>query len=132
MPDPNHLALANQLIDRWNAGDVDGVIELYTDDAVMRSGPDWPEQAAWHGHDGIRRNIEEWRTAWESSALELDGLESYGNRAVVNGAWNTRGRASGVDGLMPFVILMELRGGKIASVEWFTDHDAASRAARDA
>ena len=35
MPDSDHLALARKLIERWNAGDVDGVLDLYADDAVM-------------------------------------------------------------------------------------------------
>jgi hypothetical protein len=31
---------------------------------------------------------------------------------------------------MPFVILLTLRDGKIAVLEWFTDHDEAVAAAR--
>ena len=32
---------------------------------------------------------------------------------------------------MPFVILLTVQGGKIASLEWFTDHDEAVAAARE-
>jgi ketosteroid isomerase-like protein len=123
--------LARLLIERWNAGDVDGVLDLYTEDATMHSGPDWPEQAVWRGHQGIRRNIEEWRGVWESSRVELQALERHGDRLVASGAWQTRGRASGVGGEMPFVILVTLRNGKIARHEWFTDHDSAVAVARD-
>jgi ketosteroid isomerase-like protein len=127
-----NLEIARLVVERWNANDLDGVLELFAEDAVMLSGPDWPEQASWEGLDGIRRNMEEWREVWESSRMEFDRMESFGNRIVGSGAWTTRGRASGVDGQMPFVVLLTLRGGKIASLEWFTDRDLAVAAARKA
>ena len=130
MSDSDHFALAHRLIERWNAGDVDGVVDLYADDGVIRSQPDWPEPA-WHGHDAIRQSIEEWRSVWESSTIEAESLESYGNRIVIIGAWSTRGRASGLDGQIPFVVVLTVRSGKIASLEWFADHVTAVAAARD-
>ena len=51
---------------------------------------------------------------------------------LARGAWNSRGRVSGVSGAMPFSIVFTLRGGKIAVLEWFTDHDDAVAAARAA
>ena len=95
-------------------------------------GPEWPEQFTSHGRGEIHQTIEEWRSVWESSTIALDSLESHGDRVVASGAWNTLGRASGVGGQMPFVILLTVRSGKIASLEWFTDHDSAVAAARDA
>jgi hypothetical protein len=50
-------------------------------------GPDRPEQTSWHGHDGIRQNMEQWRSVWESSEMEVDSLESYGDRVLASGAW---------------------------------------------
>jgi ketosteroid isomerase-like protein len=41
-----------------------------------------------------------------------------------------RGRSSGLSGTMPVATLCRIRRGKIASVEWFTDYDAAVAAAR--
>jgi uncharacterized protein (TIGR02246 family) len=121
-----------ELARRWNAGDIDGVLELYTDDAVMLSGADWPEQTTWRGREGIRSNIEEWRAVWESAELEIRRMETFGDRVVAEGAWNTRGRTSGFSGSMPVCTLCTVRHGKIASVEWFTDYDQALAAARRA
>ena len=132
MMDNQHAAIAKELIERWNAGDIDGVVELYTEDTAMYAGDEWPDQETYRGHDGVRQNIEQWRSVWESSSIELEELESFGERVVASGAWVTRGRASGVSGRMPFVILLTIRDGKIASLEWFTDHNVAIAAARDA
>src|ERR687896_4944 len=119
-----------ELARRWNAGDVDGVLELYTEDAVMLSGEDWPEQTTWQGREGIRSNIEDWRGVWESSELEIRRLETFGDKVVAEGAWNTRGRSSGLSGSMPATTLCTTPRGKIASLEWFTDYDAAVAATR--
>ena len=127
-----NVALARLLVERWNANDLDGVLELYADDAVMLSGPDWPEQSSWNGLEALRRNMEEWREVWETSQVDLDDLEGLGDQIVATGAWVTRGRASGVDGRMPFVLLLTVRDGQIASLRWFTERDDAVAAARDA
>jgi ketosteroid isomerase-like protein len=130
MAEADNVDLARSLVELWNAGDIDGVVDLYTEDAAMIAGPEWPDQAEYHGHDGVRANIEQWRSVWESSRIEAERIEAHGDHVVASGAWVTRGRASGIEGHMPFVILLTLRGGKIAVLEWFTDHDEAVAAAR--
>jgi ketosteroid isomerase-like protein len=122
--------LIRQLAERWNAGDINGAVELYAEDAVMVNGPDWPEQGTFGGHDGIRRSMEEWGAVWESAVVDMGPTESYGDRIVAAGTWKNRGAVSGAEGLMPFVILFSFRGGKIVAHEWFEDHDAAVAAAR--
>ena len=99
----------------------------------MYPGAEWPEQAAYHGRDGIRENIDQWRTRLGvEPASRLDRIEAYGDQVVASGDWNTRGRGSGVEGRMPFVILLKVRKERIARFEWFTDHDEAVAAARKA
>jgi ketosteroid isomerase-like protein len=128
----SHHEVIGKLVERWNARDVEGALELYTDDTVMVSGPDWPEQAESHGREGIRRNAADWLGVWDSTRIEIADVQTFGDKVVTDGAWTTRGRSSGVAGSMPFVALLTLRDGKIARFEWFTDHDAAVAAARGA
>jgi ketosteroid isomerase-like protein len=122
--------LIRQLAERWNAGDLDGVVDLYTEDAVMVSGPDWPEQITWRGHEGVRGSMAEFGAAWESALVEMGPIERFGEKILASGRWMTRGATSGVEGEMPFTILFGFRDGKIAVHEWFTDYDAALAAAR--
>ena len=84
-----NLEIARLAAERWNANDLEGVLELYATDAVMLSGPDWPEQDSWEGREALRRNFEDWRDVWESSVMEVDGLESIGE-----GGWSPRGRGT--------------------------------------
>jgi multicomponent Na+:H+ antiporter subunit D len=59
--------LIRQLAERWNAGDLDGVVELYTEDAVIVSGPEWPEQVTWSGHEGIKASLLDFGAVWQSA-----------------------------------------------------------------
>jgi ketosteroid isomerase-like protein len=130
-PTMSNADLIRLLAERWNAGEFDRVLELYTDDAVMVNGPEWPEQTPSQGREGIRSGIEEWRAVWESSVIELSRIEEFGDRIAVEGCWSTRGRSSGVSGTMPANIVCTVRDGKIASLEWYASYDSALAAARD-
>jgi SnoaL-like domain len=65
MAQTTNLEIAGLAMDRWNAGDLNGVLDLYAEDASMHPAPDWPEQTSWHGRDGIRQNMEQWRSVWD-------------------------------------------------------------------
>jgi len=122
--------LIHELTSRWNAGDVEGVLELYAEDATTRTGEHWPEQATYAGKDAIRASMEEWRDSWEVTLAEVGSLEEYGDKVVVSGAWRMRGRASGVDGEMASFIVFTVRDGMIAGLDWYPDRASAVAAAR--
>jgi ketosteroid isomerase-like protein len=124
------VAVIRELVARWNAGDIDGVVALYADDGAVVTSPDWPEPGTWRGREEIRASIEDWREVWQSSTAELERIEPVGDKVLAIGAWISRGRASGVDGQMPIAVLFTVRDGKIALHEWFMDHDGAIAAAR--
>jgi uncharacterized protein (TIGR02246 family) len=124
------VALIRQLVERWNAGDIEGVLDLYAEDGVMLSGPDWPEPTTWRGREGIRASIEDWRAVWESSTVTFERIEAVGDKVLAIGAWVSRGKASGVDGRLPMAVVFTVRGGKIAVHEWFLDRSRAIAAVR--
>ena len=124
--------LIRKLTYMWNAGEVDGVFDLYTEDAEIRTGPHWPEVTVYRGRDEIRRTSSEWASMWDELQVELDSMEEYGDRMVVTGAWRMRGAASGIDGELPIFIVFTFREGRIAVLEWFEDRDTAVAAAVEA
>jgi ketosteroid isomerase-like protein len=121
--------LISLLTERWNAGDVDSIFELYTEDAEIRTGPHWPEVTTYRGREAIRETTREWASMWDRLQIEVDTLEEFGDKLVATGAWRMRGAASGVDGEMPIFILFTFREGKIAVLEWFADRETAVAAA---
>jgi ketosteroid isomerase-like protein len=122
--------LIRELTGMWNSGDIDSVSELYTEDAEIRTGPHWPEQATYRGREAIRETSAEWASMWDKLQIEVDQLEEHGDRLLATGAWRMRGAASGIGGEMPIFIVFTFRDGKIAVLEWFADHDTAVAAAR--
>ena len=117
---------------RWNAGDFEGMLDLYTDDVLMTPSPSWPESVQLKGKDAFRKNTEEWLEIWKSVELETHGVQAYGDRVVAHGCWRSTGRASGVEGTMPIHMVLTVRDGKIARLEWYPDNERAVAAARGA
>ena len=126
------LDIVRQVSERWNAGDIEGLLALYSDDLVVQTGEHWPEQATLKGKDAFRESIDEWLDVWESIAIETEHVEVFGDRVVAHGAWRSTGRLSGVEGKLPIHIVFTVRDGKIARVDWCPNHEHAVAIARDA
>ena len=122
----------SELARRWNAGDIEGVLELYHEDVVMTPSPHWPETVQLKGKDAFRKNTEEWLGAWGSVEIEAGEMEAFGDRVVAQGCWISTGRMSGVEGRMPVHMVFTVRDGRIAHLEWFPDHQSAVDSARGA
>ena len=124
--------IVRQVNERWNAGDFEGLLELYHDDVSVHTGEHWPERHVLEGKAAFRESIDEWLSVWQSIEIETAKIEVYGDRVVAHGAWHSTGRASGVAGEMPIHIVFTVRDGRIARLEWYPDHERAVAAARDA
>ena len=125
------LDIVRSSAERWNAGDFEGMFELYADDMVVVTGEHWPEaNQVMEGKDAFRESTQEWLELWQSVELETDHVEAYGDRVVARGHWRSTGRVSGVEGTMPIHMVLTVRDGKIARLEWYPDHDRAIAAAR--
>ena len=125
------LDIVRRSAERWNAGDFEDMFELYADDMVVVTGEHWPEaNQVMEGKDAFRESTQEWLELWQSVELETDHVEAYGDRVVARGHWRSTGRVSGVEGTMPVHMVLTVRDGKIARLEWYPDHDRAVAAAR--
>ena len=85
--------LIRKLTDMWNAGEVDGVFDLYTEDAEIRTGPHWPEVAVYRGREEIRRDDRRVGVdvGGPPDRARIDGGVRRAHGAVT-GAWRMRGR----------------------------------------
>jgi ketosteroid isomerase-like protein len=127
------LDIVRQSAGRWNARDFEGMFELYADDLVVVTGEHWPEaNVTTQGKDAFRESTRDWLSVWESIELETDHVEAFGDRVVARGQWRSTGRLSGVEGTMPLHVVMTVRDGKIARLEYYPDHERAVAAARGA
>ena len=123
-----NLEVVRKLGERWNAGDFDGVLALYHDDVEMVTDPTWPEPPT-RGKEAFARSSEDWRASWEKIDIDVAGVEARGDTVIAEGAWDTRGAASGIGGTMPFGILFTIRDGLVVRLRWFRDSSEARGAA---
>ena len=124
--------IVRQVSERWNAGDIEGVVELYSDDVVVQQGEHWPERRTLQGKPAFRESTRDWLSVWKSIELETDHVEAFGDRVVAQGHWRMTARASGVPGTMPLHMVLTVRDGKISRLEYYPDHERAVAAARGA
>ena len=124
------LEIVRKSAERWNAGDFEGMFELYAEDMVVVTGEHWPEaNVTMEGKDAFRETTEDWLSVWKSIELETDQVEAYGDRVVAQGHWRMTARTSGVEGTMPIHMVLTVRDGKIARLEYYPDHERAVAAA---
>jgi ketosteroid isomerase-like protein len=126
-----NLDTIRALIDRWNSGERDSVLDLYTDDVTLHTAPEWPDPGPIEGKQAIARFMRDWESAWGQVDLVVDRLHEEGDLVVVTGCWRSRGRTSGLGGEIPFGVHFALRDGLIAEQHWFMTPEEALEAAAD-
>ena len=123
-----NVEVVRHYFDVWNAGDMDGVRELYDPDAVMEGAADWPEPGPFVGRDAVMQQLRRVREAFDSDSVEfLSDLVAVSDRVVVRTGWHGSGRGPQVD--MQWTNVCTVRDGRFVKVQYFWDHAEALKAA---
>ena len=89
------------------------------------------EGKTYRGHAGWRDWWEhEIQANWETFETHAEDFEDVGERLLVFGHWVARGRTSGVELRRRATRVVDVRDGKNARWQTYTDRDEALRAAR--
>jgi ketosteroid isomerase-like protein len=110
----------------FNRDDVGDALSRIREDAVAIPFGAAMEGKRYEGHDGIRdwfRN--EIRVNWEQFDTIPDDYRKVGDRLVVYGRWQARGRDSGIALDVPATWVVEFCDGQIAFWQTFTDRQEA-------
>jgi uncharacterized protein len=112
----------------WNAGDMDGLREMYSPDAMQVRGLEgWPEPfSPVIGREAVIRGFEQLRETWDADSMQPVSVVDAGDSVVVRTIW--RGVGHGPDLNMEMTIVFTLRKGKIFLLESFWDHADALEA----
>src|SRR5919109_1396767 len=113
----------------WNAGDMEGVREIYDPDAVMRYHGDFPEPGPFLGRDAIMRQFERLRDALDErdSLVFVGDFLDAGDRVVSRFAWRGEGYGPTMD--LELTVVYTVREGRILEADFFRDHGEALEAA---
>ena len=124
-----NLQVVAEIGRRWNAGEHEGLLDLYHDDIVMTAAPNWIDSGPWVGKEQVAANQRDWASAWEKIEMVMERVEAAGDKVVAIGEWHSRGMASGVGGSTPVVIVFTLEDGLVKQFDWLEDADDALRLA---
>jgi len=120
--------LTERLAERLNAGDIEGWVALYSDDLEFVASDSWPETSTIRGRDGLRAFWAEFSGVWDNVQIQIDRIHEAEDAVVAECQWITRGRASGVEGTLEFVLGLWVKDGLIVRGQFFDELDEALEA----
>ncbi len=123
------IAVAQQLWDAWERGDLAGMFELIDPEIVSRQFPEQIDVRDYHGHEGVRAVMEDWIGTWDDWRIELLDLREVGDAAVLALHQSGQGKGSGVamEGDVWFV--WHVRAGRVVRWQMFQSESEALAAA---
>jgi ketosteroid isomerase-like protein len=123
-----NVEIAKRALDAYNRRDVAAVLAIMTDDyKTVSTLPD--AGADFEGRDGLERYFQEVADTWEEWRIIAEDFRDFGDRVVMLGRVEGRGRGSGAPVVTPVAIIDDFRDGKVCLVRSYFDHDEALRAA---
>ena len=121
--DPSLPPPLDELLDAWNAWDVDRAVSLMHPDVEIRGLRAALENTTYRGQEDARRFFAELRESWVSSAAEVREVEVFGDRVAATLVLRLRARETGMEFERMVGALFELDGGRVRT--WITYFDAS-------
>src|SRR5262249_23199879 len=107
------LETVQNLVDLWNAGDLEGYLDAIGPDVEFTPDPSFPH-AGTHSGEDLRRWFREWFDTWEGNRLEVLGMENHRNASTIECRWHLSARET----------QDELPIDDFTLVVWFEEGDA--------
>jgi ketosteroid isomerase-like protein len=112
-------------IEAYNAGDVDGMIEMCDPEIRLVPIRKLLEGGEYIGHQGLRRFVADMDEDWSERGIDIAEVREAGDRLLVLGDFYGTGRASATEVRYPVAWLCEMREGKLTRLRAYTDQGAA-------
>ena len=125
-----NVDLVHRLARLWAEGGPAAAAELFHEDFEMTDHPEHPETAVYHGREAAYESVEQWMEMFDHFEWEVKETIDLGEHVVV--VLEERARVRGSNALVDhsYGVLVTVRDGKLARVQWFADRDTALAAAR--
>ena len=118
-------------IDAYNAGNVDGLLEMAHPDIEWEVAPEHPASTTHRGLEEVRAYHEDWRNTLDDMRLDVLSITEDGDSVVAVCRIHGKGSESGADVEVEIAFLATYRDGKAIRVEEFLDPEEALRALED-
>jgi len=123
------VEIVKRTIDAFNRHDVEAYDDLVTSDfEVFPAMIGVVEGGSYRGREGVETYFGEVRDTWEEYRVVADELRDLGDRVLMLGWMQGRGRGSGVEVDAPLATIFDFRDGKMSRSTAYLDHGEALRA----
>jgi uncharacterized protein len=124
-----NVELVRAAYEAWNRGDVDAVLQYLDPDVELRDPPEAPDAQVWHGHEGYRRQLEQFMAAWAEASIEPEEIVDAGDKVLVRVHYRVRGKGQGIEVELRIFHVITLRDGKGVVIQVHGDEARAREAA---
>jgi ketosteroid isomerase-like protein len=124
-----NVEIVKHAIEDFNRRDFDPFDDHFTPDFEWITRMAEIEGEIIRGREGVEKYAESLDAAWEEFLALPDEYRDLGDRVLMLGRIEGRGRESGVPVYSPYAVIYDFRGGKISRLRSFLDHGEALRAA---
>ena len=66
----------------FSEGGIEASLEFFTEDLVLHSMPEWPDDAEYHGHDGLRKLARQWEENFDDFGFRVVDVRDGGDSVV--------------------------------------------------
>jgi ketosteroid isomerase-like protein len=109
---------------------VEGVIPFYTEDVIIYSIPEWPDDPEYHGHDGVRKLTRQWNENFDDFGLDLREIHDGGATVVALLELTGQTKGSALSMRMQIgAVFSEFENGRVARQRLFSSWELALEAA---
>jgi ketosteroid isomerase-like protein len=104
--------LIDEMLDKWNSGDVDGFFDTVGPEFEFRPDPSFPDSGLYRGEE-LRAWLHEWQGTWEGNRFEVLGITEHGSAVTLDSRWHLVATGRGE----------EIPVQDFTLVVWFDDDD---------
>ena len=109
---------------------VEGAIPFYTEDVVIYSIPEWPDDPEYHGHDGVRKLIRQWAENFDDFGIDVRELHDGGDTVVALIELTGQTKSSAIPMRMQIgTVSSGFTNGRVARQHLFSSWEVALEAA---
>ena len=111
------LEIVRRIFEAWALADWSIGNDYYDQHVVFVMSPDFPAFGVYYGIDQVRVYWRDFLQQFERTTIEAERLEAAGDTVLAEVVQHFKGRASGIEGDLPYFMLFTFRGKKIVRVE---------------
>jgi ketosteroid isomerase-like protein len=126
------VSIARRMYDAWNEGNVDRMIDFWTEDGDWRweDAPDFPGAKSITGRAAVEAHLREVMSLLGSLQIEVEEMTEIDGEVLAVIRWRIRGAHSGVELEDSGAHLVDFENGRVRSFRLFRDREQALEAAK--